>query len=190
MTSIQTIQPQPYGIKELFASNNFYSRQRYWATFIFNTLGVFLFTFVIGLMAAVAPLIGLFTIPVIVISCWIHIVTLIKRERDAGINLWWALIFFLPFINIIVFIVFGCIGSAEQKNTSSAKGVIATYVALLFVYGALVGFALYSMGKSGADLEAESNQVSFVTDSTVGAPVDAVSATEPMVQPTPQPTAQ
>jgi uncharacterized membrane protein YhaH (DUF805 family) len=36
--------------------------------------------------------------------CWLYFASLIKRMRDAGINLWWVLLVFVPLANWILFL--------------------------------------------------------------------------------------
>ena len=35
---------------------------------------------------------------------WIYLASLIKRLRDAGINIWWALLIFVPLANWLLFL--------------------------------------------------------------------------------------
>jgi uncharacterized membrane protein YhaH (DUF805 family) len=52
---------------------------------------------------------------VFVINVWLMLATTIRRCHDAGINPWFTVLLLVPYIDFIVFIVFGCL-STEKKN--------------------------------------------------------------------------
>lgn len=136
-------QPPAYGFGELFRFKNPYTRQRYWATGILAFLANIGISFVLGLVAALLPIIFAVIGIVALTVGWILFATTIKRLRDAGISLWWVLLTFVPVVNLVTIIVFGCIGSGEPKNTKSAKAVVITYLAMM------VGFFVLSLGFFG-----------------------------------------
>lgn len=60
------------------------------------------------------PLFGLIVIPTIIIAFWAQFATVVRRLRDAGINPWFALTVLIPYIGIIVFVVFGILQSEKD----------------------------------------------------------------------------
>ena len=66
--------------------------------------GLGTFGLVIGMPMLVVPVIGF---------AWISIATTVARCRDAGINPWFTLACFIPYIGTIVAIVIGCLKSKE-----------------------------------------------------------------------------
>ena len=94
------------------------TRSEFWGVSL-SILGLsFLLAFVsVGLMAA-AGTFGIITgLPLLIAGTvfltWISIATTVARCRDAGINPWFTLACFIPYIGTIVFIVIGCLKSKE-----------------------------------------------------------------------------
>jgi uncharacterized membrane protein YhaH (DUF805 family) len=93
------------------------TRSEYWGVFL-STMAL---AFVVGIIGAVFMVIGtvgivfgaLVILAAVVISLWINIATIMARCRDAGINPWFTLACFIPYIGWIVVIVIGCLESKE-----------------------------------------------------------------------------
>ena len=47
---------------------------------------------------------------------WLLTATTVRRCRDAGINVWFTLLMFVPYVAFVVNIVFGCIPSKPQAE--------------------------------------------------------------------------
>lgn len=87
------------------------SRSEYWGVYLSTWLILAIVTlvfFVLTLTGIVGVVIGsILMIASSLLLTWAMIATSIRRCRDAGINPWFTLSFLLPYINFIVFIVFG-----------------------------------------------------------------------------------
>lgn len=66
-----------------------------------------------GIMGAVMG--GLVILAGVVGLTWVVIATSVRRCRDIGINVWFALSIFIPWFGFIPWIVFGCL-STEKEN--------------------------------------------------------------------------
>jgi hypothetical protein len=115
--------------KKYFAFEGKASRSEYWGVYLIGVLLIML----VGLLATIVALISTpFTLVLIgfigwisalaiicvgsVIAFWMWIATDIRRCNDAGINPWFAITLLLPTpLNLIPFIVFGCLSSEEIK---------------------------------------------------------------------------
>lgn len=85
-------------------------RQEYWAVLIISII-----TTIVGLAlveggSAVAALVALV---LLVGTLWVLLATTVRRLRDAGLNVWWILLIFVPYISFVAHIVFGVIASKE-----------------------------------------------------------------------------
>jgi uncharacterized membrane protein YhaH (DUF805 family) len=85
-------------------------RQEYWAVLIISIM-----TTIVGLAlveggSAVAALVALV---LLVGTLWVLLATTVRRLRDAGLNVWWILLIFVPYISLVAHIVFGVIASKE-----------------------------------------------------------------------------
>ena len=40
-------------------------------------------------------------------ACWYNLATTVRRIRDSGNNVWWILVYALPYISFIALLVFG-----------------------------------------------------------------------------------
>lgn len=49
-------------------------------------------------------------------ALWLSIATAVRRCRDAGLNVWWAIAICIPYIGWIVSIVLGCIRTNEGSK--------------------------------------------------------------------------
>ena len=93
------------------------SRSEYWGVL----LSVFGISFVSVIISAVLMIGGVFGIVLgialllatVVLSTWVDIATIVARCRDAGINPWFTLACFIPYIGTIVMIVIGCLKTKE-----------------------------------------------------------------------------
>ena len=96
-------------MQQYFNFNGTAKRQEYWAVLIISIV-----LLVVGMVlvegGAVAALIAL---GVLVASLWLLIATTVRRLRDAGLNAWWVILIFVPYISLIAHIVFGVVGSKD-----------------------------------------------------------------------------
>ena len=100
------------------------SRSEYWAV---NLIGYFsliltaLVSTVLIMSGFLGTLVGsILLLAVCIGMVWTVITVTVRRCRDIGINPWFTLTLFIPYIAIIPFIVFGCIKS-EAKNDSASN---------------------------------------------------------------------
>ncbi len=100
---------------------------------------------------------------------WIGIVLTVRRLRDAGLPTWWVLLFFVPFVNVIFFLILSLIPSSVENSRavtlrdgwrqrfsrliprsefgSAAFGVLITSVlAILFAVLSVYGLGQYGWG--------------------------------------------
>lgn len=96
-------------MQQYFNFNGTAKRQEYWAVLIISIV-----LLVVGMVlvegGAVAALIAL---GVLVASLWLLVATTVRRLRDAGLNAWWVILIFVPYISLIAHIVFGVVGSKD-----------------------------------------------------------------------------
>ena len=100
------------------------TRSEYWGVY----LSTWLILAVVTLVFFVLTLIGIGGIVVgsvlmiasSVLLTWAMIATAIRRCRDAGINPWFTLSFLVPYINFIVFIVFGVLNTDKDVEHGPA----------------------------------------------------------------------
>lgn len=96
------------------------SRSEYWAIYLLTWLFVIVATFLFFLLSLSGPL-GILTGAGVMLitgcmSVWLMVATAARRCRDADINPWFVLSFIIPYVNFIVFIVFGCLSSAKSTE--------------------------------------------------------------------------
>lgn len=97
-------------MKHYFDFNGTSKRQEYWAVYIVAILTTMLgFALLEG--GTVGALLGL---AVMIGSLWALLATTVRRLRDAGLNVWWILVTFVPYVGFVANIVFGCIGSKAE----------------------------------------------------------------------------
>lgn len=95
------------------------TRSEYWAVvliggvvgFTFALLGALLLAAEIGAFASVVG--GLILAVTLIGALWLSIATTMRRCRNAGINTWWTLGTFVPYVGWIVSIVIGCLKTDE-----------------------------------------------------------------------------
>ena len=98
------------------------TRSEFWAvvliggvvSFILALIGALLLAAEIGAFASVVG--GLILAVTIVGALWLSIATTMRRCRNAGINTWWTLATFVPYVGWIVSIVIGCLKTDEGTN--------------------------------------------------------------------------
>ena len=101
------------------------TRSEYWGVYLGTWLILALITlvfFVLTLTGAVGIVIG--SIIMLLTSAtltWALIATAIRRCKDAGISPWFTLSFLVPYINFIVFIVFGVLNTDKDTEHGPAN---------------------------------------------------------------------
>ena len=99
------------------------TRSEYWGVYLATWLILAIITllfFVLTLTGMAGIVIG--SIIMLVTSAtltWAMFATSIRRCRDAGISPWFTLSFLLPYINFIVFIVFGLLKTDTDNGLAS-----------------------------------------------------------------------
>ena len=94
------------------------TRSEYWGVL----LSLFGLTFLLAIVSIACMASGWFGavlgIPLLlvgtVLMTWVSIATVIARCRDAGINPWFTLACFIPYIGTIVTIVIGCLSTKKE----------------------------------------------------------------------------
>jgi uncharacterized membrane protein YhaH (DUF805 family) len=87
------------------------TRSEYWGVYLATWLILAIITmifFVLTLIGTIGVVVG--SIILLITSAtltWAMLATSIRRCRDAGISPWFTLSFLVPYLNFIVFIVFG-----------------------------------------------------------------------------------
>ena len=99
-------------MKEYFNFNGTAKRQEFWAVHIIAVV-VMLVGF--ALLEGAGALSALIALILFVATLWIVLAVTVKRLRDAGLSVWWILTILVPYVGTIATIVFGVIGSKENK---------------------------------------------------------------------------
>ncbi len=102
-------------------------RQEYWLFFLFNFIAAFVVGFIGGFLASVtgvdafAFLGAIYNLAVLIPSFAVFC----RRMHDTGRSGWWWLIGLIPFVGIIVLLVFCCLDSqpGENKYGPNPKGL-------------------------------------------------------------------
>jgi uncharacterized membrane protein YhaH (DUF805 family) len=100
------------------------TRSEYWGVYLSTWLILAIVTllfFVFTLTGNVGVIIG--SIIMLVTSAtltWVMLATAIRRCRDAGINPWFTLSFLLPYVNFVVFVVFGVLNTDKDTEHGPA----------------------------------------------------------------------
>lgn len=98
-------------MKEYFKFEGTAKRQEYWAVIVLSIVA-----YVAGFIVLESGALGaLVALGIFVAAFWALIAVTIKRLRDAGLNTWWTLAILIPYLGTIATIVFGIIGSKENK---------------------------------------------------------------------------
>lgn len=93
-------------------------RQEYWLFFLFNFIAAFVVGFIGGFLASVtgvdafAFLGAIYNLAVLIPSFAVFC----RRMHDTGRSGWWWLIGLIPFVGIIVLLVFCCLDSQPGEN--------------------------------------------------------------------------
>lgn len=111
--------------KQYLSTEGRATRSEYWGVY----LATWLILALVTLLFFVLTLTGVFGIAIgatIMIASsitltWAMIATSIRRCRDAGINPWFTLSFLLPYVNFIVFIVFGVLNTDKDVEDGPAN---------------------------------------------------------------------
>ena len=98
-------------MKEYFKFDGTAKRQEYWAVIILSIVA-YIAGFIVLESGALGALIAL---AIFVAALWAVLAVTVKRLRDAGLNTWWILAILVPYVGTIATIVFGVIGSKENK---------------------------------------------------------------------------
>lgn len=108
---------------EAFQKYSNFSRKAKRSEFWGVTLTILVLSFVLGFVSTGLMLAGgtlgfVFGLPLLIAGfiflSWISIATIAARCRDAGINPWFTLACFIPYIGTIVMIVIGCLGTKNE----------------------------------------------------------------------------
>jgi uncharacterized membrane protein YhaH (DUF805 family) len=98
-------------MKEYFNFNGVAKRQEYWAVMLLS-----IFAIIISLIAMLDPIGMVIAVALLIATIWVGLATTVRRLRDAGLNTWWILAIFVPYVGIIATIVFGVVAT-DTKPT-------------------------------------------------------------------------
>lgn len=106
-------------IQKYFSFLGTATRSEYWGVF-FISMALLAFVTLLGTMFValgdVGAVMGVILIcAAVVADVWVLVATTARRCRDAGINPWFTVLMFLPYVAIIVNIVFGCLPSDKKE---------------------------------------------------------------------------
>jgi uncharacterized membrane protein YhaH (DUF805 family) len=100
------------------------TRSEYWGVYLSTWLILAIVTmlfFALTITGMMGVVIGsIIMIASAVILTWAMLATSIRRCRDAGISPWFTLSFLVPYINFIVFIVFGVLNTDKDTEHGPA----------------------------------------------------------------------
>lgn len=101
------------------------TRSEYWGVYLASWLliivAMFLF-FLLGLSGPFGILVGALTLLATgFVLTWLVVATAVRRCRDAGINPWFTVSLIIPYINFIVFIVFGVLNTEKDSENGSTN---------------------------------------------------------------------
>ena len=97
-------------MKQYFNFDGTAKRQEYWAVLIISIVLLVVGMVLVEGSSAVAALVALV---LLVGSLWVLLATTVRRLRDAGLNAWWVILIFVPYISLVAHIVFGVVGSKD-----------------------------------------------------------------------------
>lgn len=97
------------------------TRSEYWGVLLISTVAVFALA-IVGVM-----LFALDSVPATVVGAciligacfagaWVQLTVVVRRCRDIGINPWFVLAIYIPYIGLIPCIVFGCLASEKKED--------------------------------------------------------------------------
>jgi uncharacterized membrane protein YhaH (DUF805 family) len=94
------------------------TRSEYWGVLL-SLFGLAIVLTIVSLMFMAAGWFGaILGIPALVVGTallfWVSVATTVARCRDAGINPWFTLACFIPYIGTIVMIVLGCLSTKKE----------------------------------------------------------------------------
>jgi uncharacterized membrane protein YhaH (DUF805 family) len=96
------------------------TRSEYWGVYLATWLILAIVTmlfFVLTLTGIIGVVVGsIISLVTSATLTWAMLATAIRRCRDAGISPWFTLSFLVPYLNFIVFIVFGVLKSDPKKT--------------------------------------------------------------------------
>lgn len=97
------------------------TRSEFWGVFVVNMISCIILGTVAGMLMQTESELSYYTgiamlLAIFVMTAWVTLATSIRRCRDAGINIFWTLAIFVPWISTIVFIVIGCLRSKIHNN--------------------------------------------------------------------------
>lgn len=96
------------------------TRSEYWGVTFIGLAAVvataFAATLFAGFIGGAAAIAGIATIVVLIVAVWATIATTARRCRDAGINPWFTLLVFIPYVAVPACIVFGVLPTAVSKG--------------------------------------------------------------------------
>jgi uncharacterized membrane protein YhaH (DUF805 family) len=99
--------------KKYFEFNGVAKRSEYWGVNLIAYVALLAFVligFLFTLLGTFGSIIGLLVMLAGVVLCgWASLATIVRRCRDAGINVWFTLAIFMPWIGFVPWIVFGCL---------------------------------------------------------------------------------
>ena len=93
-------------------------RQEYWLFVLFNFIAAFVVGFIGGIIASVTGVAAfaflgtIYNLAVLIPG----LAVLVRRLHDIGKSGWWFLIALVPFVGVIVLIVFCCLDSKPGEN--------------------------------------------------------------------------
>jgi uncharacterized membrane protein YhaH (DUF805 family) len=93
------------------------TRSEYWGVLL-SVFGLSLVSVIVSVILMVGGAFGVvlgivLLLATMVLSTWVDIATIVARCRDAGINPWFTLACFIPYLGTIAIIVFGCLKTEE-----------------------------------------------------------------------------
>ena len=111
--------------KKYISTDGTATRSEYWGVYLSTWLILALVT-MLFFMLTLTGMIGIVIGSIIMIASavtltWTMLATSIRRCRDAGISPWFTLSFLVPYINFIVFIVFGVLNTDKDTEHGPAN---------------------------------------------------------------------
>ena len=101
------------------------TRSDYWGVYIASWLLIIVAMFLFFLLGLSGPF-GILVGALLLLSTgfgltWLVVATAVRRCRDAGINPWFTVSLIIPYINFIVFIVFGVLNTNRDNENGSTN---------------------------------------------------------------------